>query len=191
MPIVVVQPKAGSNPCASCKSLYGATCCESKGDAAPFFPLTYAEARRIAKYHGMPLKKAVNIRMVPAAEQKLLRSSSGTHISNLIVDNVGLYLPLREDGSCQYLGKGGCLIPFIKPYICAMFPFSRKHDHWVIGGLVHDTGFCFGQDASGLNTKKAMDLFGETKANLDLVEKHWLRDRKTHAAHMKKLRRRK
>ena len=165
MSLVVVQPQAGDNPCASCKSVYGSTCCEVKDASVPRYPMTYAEANRIAKQFGVPIREAIDVRKVTKDEKRQLYEIAGEHVANLIVDGHGLYLPMTEDHACRYLARGGCSIPPIKPHFCALFPFSRHYNRWVIGDLVQDSGFCFGQDASGLSTERALEIFGESRMN--------------------------
>ena len=186
MALVVIQPKSGSNPCASCKDLYGRTCCEVKDSTAPFFPLTYAEASRIAKHFGIPIQEAVTLRTVTSEEKRALYDAAGYEVANLVVGDKALYLPVEND-RCRYLAKDGCSIPYIKPHLCALFPFARKNGRWTVGANVPTSKFCFGLDASGRSTKKALEIFGETTSNLDYVERRWERDRRTHSLNLRRL----
>lgn len=176
----------GDAPCAACKVFYGATCCERKHGEGPRFPMTFNEATRLAKRKHTTLAKAVVISHVAKEEQDELRSAAGDDVANMIVDGVGLYLPEKEDGKCLYLGPNGCTVPNIKPHLCRMFPFRYTGYEWIVGSYVVESGFCYGQDAGGLNVAKTMEIFRETPSTLDAVFRQWERDRKLHAKQMRR-----
>lgn len=185
--VIVPQPRRvpGQSPCGACKALYGATCCESKyGDTARF-PMTYAEALRLAKLHLITVEEAVAIREVSPEEQDELRSAAGADVASLVVDGRALYLPI-EAGSCRYLGPHGCTVGEIKPHICALFPFSRGPLDWELGRLVGMSGYCFAQDASNGSVQAALEMFGITLSDLDGIERRQRKDMKTHAAQMRR-----
>lgn len=150
--------------------------------------MTYGEAARIARTTGKSLGQAVDIRPVDNELVAWWQGFSPPHAELLKAGGVGLYLPVVE-GACVYLGPSGCSIPQAKPNTCAMFPFSKGPRGWVVGQLVQERGFCFGQDTNAGDLAKTMETFGETKEHLDAVARRAERDTKNHAAQMRRLRR--
>jgi len=187
MRLVTSVPRYGGCICATCKMLYGSTCCESKTDAGPMFPRTYGEASRLSRWLQVPLDEAMSLQRVSKTEQRALDGIGDSLGRKLIVDGYGFFLPMSKEGSCKYLGRHGCTVPTVKPLICALFPFTKINGTWGVGQWVSTFGFCFAQDALGSQPQELMREFGMTESGLDTLERHWHRDIKMHAAQMRKL----
>ena len=182
--LVVYQPGVDNGPCGACKALYGASCCEMKSGMGPRFPLTYGEASRLARHTGAPLSKAVDIKRVSASERESLAQSAGHAVADLIVDGVGLYLPL-ESQACRYLGPTGCTVPAVKPHICAMYPFAKGPSGWRLD--VKSSGFCFGAD-NAKTSLHALDIFNMTSEGLESIHRRWVKDKARHKQAIRSIR---
>lgn len=179
----------GQHPCAVCKVLYGATCCEWKHLGGPQFPMTYSEAIRIANFIRKPLNEAVVIRSVPKSEERKLQEFDVYDVVGIIVGGHALYLPLTDSGTCVYLQLGrGCTIPNIKPHICTMFPFTWNRDYreWELGRAVQVPGFCFAQDNT-VDDADAVKEFNFPPGLLSKTYRQWQQDKRVHARNMKRL----
>jgi Fe-S-cluster containining protein len=184
--LVLLQPALITSPCIACKALYGLTCCEQKTDD-PLFPMTYGEASRIAKVTGQAIEDAVDVLPVAKELRTWWLKFSPEH-ADLIAGGTGLYLPM-DNKQCRYLGPGGCTIPQVKPSTCALFPFSKVGNGWMVGQLVQTTGFCIGQDYNDCDFGKTLEAFGETVAHLEAIVRRRDRDIRVHVAQMRKLKR--
>lgn len=186
--LAVIQPSASDSVCASCKRIYGNSCCEFK-DNGVLMPLTYNEADRLARGLGREIHEVVDVRNVTKEEIEELRSATEQRVSDLVVDGKAFYLPTDHTEQCRYLGPAGCTIPHLKPHLCTLFPFSKSGNRWRVGAYIGMPGFCLGYDTAGGRLPLALDLFGTSIKSLERTRKLWMRDMASHVDKMRRYKR--
>lgn len=159
--------------------MFGGTCCEPRKSEWVPWPMTFAEAGRIAERVCKPITEAVDLKHGDAKE---LERASGKSLARLIVRDRGLYLPRNEDGSCCYLVNKSCSIESAKPAICAMFPLRRIGKQWKRWRFV-SPGFCLVQDTVD-DVREIAAETGRTLDELDTIANQWDIDRKRHYSDM-------
>jgi len=185
---LVVVAKAWEPICGACKTLYGHTCCELALDEGLQTPLTWSEARRIARWVVKPFEVAVTVQHLGVATRQ--RYHRETPFGSLVKSGIGLFLPLTEQRQCVYLGKSGCTIVAAKPHICAMYPFSFSNAGWTFDAGACGTGACLAHDSSLGDVAKAMALFGLAEGQLDRIYRRWQSDLGLHAMQLAQWRKR-
>lgn len=184
--MLAVKVAAPMSPsvCASCRDLYGRTCCETKVDDSAKFPMTYREASLLATNTRQPLEEAVEVRVVSDPDIEQLREVSPS-LADLVVDGIGLFLPI-VNGKCVYLGDTGCMVPGVKPHVCGLFPFWKSSPAvWDVTSLVGGHGFCLGKDQAGDDCATALKVFKTNLSDLDATEARRRRDANTHRAQLR------
>ncbi len=173
------------HPCAACKLLVGVSCCEpSENDDGLWWPLTYAEAKRIAVFSRATIEECLHVLKLSASDMRKIRKEYSKREVEQVVDGYGLFLSPPTRKPCRYLGYSGCLLGKYKPHLCELYPLEKVGRRWIAYDKPDHS--CIIQDRARGNVAVVHEMLNIRKGRPDQIMRTWNRDRKTHERDMRR-----